>query len=420
MNRITALLASLTFALLLIISPLLAQSGRFAINLWGVANGGGESRGNTYTVSGMIGQPHAGAPLVGARYRVEGGLWPASSTTVIDDGGTVQLYLPVIGNPPTPPPIPTTPPIPTPPPTATTPVPIPKMWHRFGNPGLNVSALAIQSSDQLFVGNRPNERGKGGLYKGSLATCAAGGTLTRILDLNVFDLVFEGMQGVLADFDTTVHYSNNSGDAWTPTTTNIKNPLTVEIAGANTFYAGTQENGIYISTDGGATWRLVNNEPKKINVLSLNTNTLWVGTDADSVFVFVTGSSVPEPRNNGLTGESKKVWDFAFDAAQVYIATFDGVYKSDISATLWQPFGLQGQPVYSVEVVDDQLYAGLRDPENRGTQAGVQRRPVNGGNWEVITSPGWDTTYTVRDLLYDPTHCNGLLAATDDGVWVYR
>jgi len=109
----------------------------------------------------------------------------------------------------------------------------------------------------------------------------------------------------------------------------------------------------------------------------------------------------------------KQVWDFAFRTAnEIYIATYDGVYRG-MALAAGNPFGLQGKNLSSLELRGDTLYAGVR-------AEGVWQRSINGGDWQPVVSAGWNSTSTVRDLFYDSSTCNGLLAATDDGVWIYR
>lgn len=64
----------------------------------------------------------------------------------------------------------------------------------------------------------------------------------------------------------------------------------------------------------------------------------------------------------------------------------------------------------SLEIFVGNLYAGAR-------QAGVWLRPVDGSRDRVQLG---DKTFTVRDLLYDATYCKGLLAATQEGIVLYR
>ena len=53
-----------------------AASGQsYSIAKFAIAGGGGTSTGGVYAVSGTIGQPDAGGPLVNGRFFVTGGFW---------------------------------------------------------------------------------------------------------------------------------------------------------------------------------------------------------------------------------------------------------------------------------------------------------------------------------------------------------
>ncbi|MFN8489904.1 MAG: hypothetical protein U0350_20125 [Caldilineaceae bacterium] len=300
-------------------------------------------------------------------------------------------------------------------PVLVTPVPQPQ-WRRLGQPGLDASALAI-GGNTLFVGERKNTR-PGGLYQRSLDTCASAPDFTRVSTINntsVLGLAFQGAQGVAATYDVSSFYSNNTGNQWVQTSSAFQHSSTVAIAGGSVFYIGTQDSGIYQSNDGGVNWQSLTTNPappKDINVLKLDTGTLWIGAQTGVSKLTLTGLI---PIVGGLNDEaSKQVWDLAFRAASdIYIATFNGVYHGD-GANPWQNFGLPGVAVYSLALKDNFLYAGTQ-------QNGVWRRDLNGSQWEPVTSPGWSATAKVRDLLYSSSStCQGLLAATTDGVWIYQ
>ncbi len=53
--------------------PVHAQS--YDINWHVISGGGGTSTGGVFTVSGTIGQPAAGGPMVGGQYSLTGGFW---------------------------------------------------------------------------------------------------------------------------------------------------------------------------------------------------------------------------------------------------------------------------------------------------------------------------------------------------------
>jgi len=47
----------------------------YRIDWWTVDGGGGTSTGGVYAVSGTIGQPEAGGPMIGGNYTLTGGFW---------------------------------------------------------------------------------------------------------------------------------------------------------------------------------------------------------------------------------------------------------------------------------------------------------------------------------------------------------
>lgn len=339
-------------------------------------------------------------------------------------GNIANLYLPAIAReepPPTEPP--TVTPIVTPLPT----------WLRIGQPNLVGAALAITDNGNLFVGTRNENNRVGGLYQRTLSGCALATPFTQALPLtdSVLGIVFQGQTGIFAaDNDQGIYRTTNNGVNWEKPFNNLSRPRTVAIAGGNAFYVGTEENGVFSSKNGGTDWQSLTSKPQFINVVRLINNSLWIGVDNDQEYggiaVMGVGETAPRPFNTGLpTTKSKQVWDFAFtinanNSSQIYLATYDGIYRGDGLAA-WEPFGLQGIELLSVEIHNGALYAGGRyNPAENASVGGVWWRPLDASrDWEKISLPDWDQK-SVRDLLYDPTYCNGLLAATTDGVWLYR
>lgn len=66
-----------TFLLMLALGArcLVASGQNYAIDWHSMDGGGGTSTGGTYTVSGTIGQPDAGAAMSGGSYSLVGGFW---------------------------------------------------------------------------------------------------------------------------------------------------------------------------------------------------------------------------------------------------------------------------------------------------------------------------------------------------------
>lgn len=319
--------------------------------------------------------------------------------TPVNTGDGSQILLPLVVKPP---PTPTAPTLPH--------------WQRIGQSGLNVAALARQG-DQLFAGERKETGYPGGLYKRSLATCATAPDLIRLpnIESSVLGLALQGVQGVVAAYDIGMLYTTNGGDTWTQSASKVSNPRTVEMS-SGIIYAATENDGLSYSEDGGITWTPRSGEPKAINVLKIQASTVWIGTDTTGVWKLIAGGNAPVQQNNGLNNNaSREIWDLGFAADNmIYLATEDGVYRGTGNTNSpWQPFALELKGLRSLEFVGDQLYAGV-------LHGGVWRHALTGGNWQPVTSAGWNNTLTVRDLFYDTINCHGLLAATNDGIWLYR
>ena len=52
-----------------------ARSQSYSIDWFTIDGGGGTSTGGVYSVSGTIGQPDAGGPMIGGNYSLTGGFW---------------------------------------------------------------------------------------------------------------------------------------------------------------------------------------------------------------------------------------------------------------------------------------------------------------------------------------------------------
>lgn len=307
--------------------------------------------------------------------------------------------------------------LPTP---ADTPTTVPPQWQAIGQlpdpQNKLISTVLAVLGDKLFIGARDDNK-QGGLYSRNLGDCT-GSSITRVtIDKDnkartILGISLHGSgTGVVAAFGERTFYTADSGQTWTQTTSTIGGkPSSVETTDGQTFYTGTDENGVYSSTDGGKTWQSLAKSKAKINRLRLHDNTLWLGVGNDGVWA---GTNNPEPRNTGLPG-GLEVWDFAFHPTSntIYLATSAGVFSGDGNAA-WLAFsdGLPSLTVRSLEIVGQFLYAGAATPQ------GVWQRPINGSSqWQQISPVDW----VVRDLLYENAICGGLLAATDDGVWLYK
>ena len=95
-QRIRRWLAALTLAAALLslaaLTVVTAQSGGYTIDWFTIDSGGAVIPSQSgYALSGTIGQPDAGSPILSGGYALSGGFWPNSPTT----NKGYSIYLPV-------------------------------------------------------------------------------------------------------------------------------------------------------------------------------------------------------------------------------------------------------------------------------------------------------------------------------------
>jgi len=161
-----------------------------------------------------------------------------------------------------------------------------------------------------------------------------------------------------------------------PTTAKVN---TLAISGSGIF-AGTNGDGVFISTDNGENWDNINDglQSKVIYALFINGTTIFAGT--------ATGVSISENNglnwdtiNSGLPGEP--VTSITADnSSGLFAGTWSGVFSSTNNGTDWSATDLSSttMPVNSIEVFDNVVFAS--------TYAGGFFRSENKGNdWTDIS-----------------------------------
>jgi hypothetical protein len=310
---------------------------------------------------------------------------------------------------------------PTPTPTST---PSPQWQPLITNPP-HVDVLAV-NNNHLFAGDRSDDTNIRGIYRSS--SCANSATFAKLQgNVRIQDFTFSGQFGIAATNGDRVYYSTDSGASWRRTESAMNQfVFALAIIDIGQAYAST-DDGVYRSIDNGATWSKVNpagNGPTLINAFTYakTENILWIATQGGGVWKLTPGSNQFTQVIGGLANPDtdRRVWDILRrNANEFYIATTNGVYTGNGTGD-WSPFGLQGLQVLSLELIDNTLYAGVRE-------GGVWRTSLGG-------TPDWKqesvipANLTVRDLFYDQSGlCNdpttgrkALLAGTTNGIWIYR
>jgi hypothetical protein len=83
------------FLLIGLLIPSLGFAQQYSIDWYKIAGGGGTSTGDTYQVSGTLGQPDASGAMSGGSYSLTGGFW---SLYAVQTPGAPLLTITHIGN----------------------------------------------------------------------------------------------------------------------------------------------------------------------------------------------------------------------------------------------------------------------------------------------------------------------------------
>lgn len=295
-----------------------------------------------------------------------------------------------------------------------TPTPLPQ-WERLSLLGqeepMDVTALIVQTDGDIFVGDQRKGEA-GGIYVANVsANCLPNKDFRQVQgSLEVLDISFNERNGLAGTFGNRIYYSEDIGNTWLATESTNMNAFAFAVVFKGTHGYSGNDDGIYQSTNNGRTWTKVPDGPQLINVLQVQNNTIWIGTYQSGVWVLENGQFTPKQFNLPTV----RVWDIVFQENNIFLATNIGVYKGDGNSD-WQAVGLQESEIYGLAIGDMHLFAGVHN-------GGVQKTLLVNGIpdlWQPVTNGvGWNPGYSVRNLLYDTEHCQGLLVATNDGIWV--
>ncbi|MBN1815058.1 MAG: DUF11 domain-containing protein [Anaerolineae bacterium] len=225
-----------------------------------------------------------------------------------------------------------------------------------------------------------------------------------------------------------------AGGAWSPANNGLGDLYLYAVLSvdANTLYVGTSSAGVYRSVDAGASWQQASaGLPENSLVYALAASptdppTLYAGTWGGGVFMLDPGAASWTPLNTGLDAP----WNITALAvhptnpAIMYAATEQhGVYRWNADIDAWVSEwgrgdgGSTGRIAYTVAVGHDgTAYLGSDSVSNDG----IWRRSLDGTWHPVPRQPGANPT--VRAIVVPPPGClstTSLWVGTTDGAWRY-
>lgn len=200
-----------------------------------------------------------------------------------------------------------------------------------------------------------------------------------------------------------------------------------------TIYAGTEHNGVYISTDGGNNWTALNSgleipveddeEDQETRFFAINTmviheDVLFAGTENG---VYALNDEEWVTVNVGLQTNSLSIRDFLEADGRLYIATSTNIFYTENAAKTWR-LVLNGPETTSIISLmldsDDIMYAGTRNAgfyirKDDDTWSISNTGLIDTGVFDLQVYPNADTA-TVTDSVISATGHNGLHVLKQD------
>jgi photosystem II stability/assembly factor-like uncharacterized protein len=257
-------------------------------------------------------------------------------------------------------------------------------WSVFNNGLTNLDAQHFAAiGSKLIVGTR-----NGGLFITEMDSCSwtplNGGFPTYITALEVKNnIIYAGAAG------DGIYISTDTGATWRHTNNlnGIANGSIFSIASNNsTVYAGTLD-GCYSTTDTGHTWQEISSglTNRFVNAFAVNSNTLFAGTQGSGVFNSSDNVVMWNSSNINVTGSFSE--GILKAGNSIYNYGEGGIYRSSNSGITWTDMNdnivLTYAPninVYSMASDGVYLYAGLQlDGAIRSADSGLTWTPINNG-----------------------------------------
>jgi hypothetical protein len=217
------------------------------------------------------------------------------------------------------------------------------------------------------------------------------------------------------------------------TRTNGPTPHTGDVqcllASGSDLFAGTIEDGVFLTTNNGATWSAVNSglligsAHTAVYALAMNGTNLFAGTNS-GVFLSTNNGTAWSTVNNGLPNNSTpEIWALdtlgsnlfaGSDGQGVFLSTNQGASWTQV----WTKVGLSYVTVFAFAVIGSNLFAGVA----AGATTGAFLSTDNGSSWaQVLTTAGAEVTSfaVIGSNLFAGTEGNGIFLSSDTGVsWV--
>ncbi|HXF99221.1 MAG TPA: T9SS type A sorting domain-containing protein [Bacteroidota bacterium] len=221
-----------------------------------------------------------------------------------------------------------------------------------------------------------------------------------------------------AIYNNGVYRTTNQGATWVDADSGITNLLVWALGSLQSnLLAGTQTGAAFRSTNNGVSWTNVG--MVGVRGFALHRDTLFACQWSSAIVLQSTDSGATWAATGSLPGAIGGLWPIASNGSYLFVGgQSGGIRQSSNNGTTWEIAnnGLTNTTVYSLAVVGSKLFAGTGG-------AGVFRSTNNGELWTASSSGlGNQTVYAllVKDsLLIAGTASAGVFVSRDSGTTWY-
>ena len=181
---------------------------------------------------------------------------------------------------------------------------------------------------------------------------------------------------------------------WQPTNGPCGGNISCSLVNGQYVFVGTEDHGVFVSTDNGNTWTARNNGLVNKMVTSLNTHgsKLYAGTSAGLFVSDNLGITWSTVIINGNAGSS--IYSIASDSQAIFIATNDSLMRSTDNGVTWNTIlsGIYGYSSRTIAINGQEVYLGVDD-------YGLYKSADHGDSFEWINLYDQDQGY-FRSFLF--------------------
>lgn len=237
-----------------------------------------------------------------------------------------------------------------------------------------------------------------------------GGSILAITEMN--GKVFAGTM------ENGVFMSTDEGATWSEANHGIERRNVQTLVNKDgDLYAGTTDNGVYFSSDNGATWTNRSNGLGEVYINSLFASAAGIYASTGEEVYFTSNKGVTWTKASAGIPFTYAVYSWAQVGNTVYAGTYaNGLYQSTDGGGTWTlvsgfPSGTSAY-VYSMVSNGNDIWAGSFGGIRHSSDGGVTWSVTNNG----MPSGEWASTIEYKNgVLLAGTHNGGIFRSTDNG-----